>query len=66
MSEIKTSIGIPSGWTLSQQEVSNGVYNVRLTAYFGSTVEMTGTEIDELLASCIESAKSIDKQLGQL
>lgn len=65
MSEAKTSIDIPSGWTLSQQEVSNGVYHVQLTAYFGSIVEMTGTELDELVARCVESANSIDKQLGQ-
>ncbi|QJD80295.1 hypothetical protein [Spirosoma rhododendri] len=64
MSEAKTSINIPSGWTLSQQEISNGVYHVRLTAYFGSIVEMMGTELDELVAHCVESANNIDKQLG--
>ena len=59
------SIDIPSGWTLSQQEISNDVYHVRLTAHFGTTVEMIGTEIDELVARCVESANNINKQLGR-
>lgn len=66
MNEVNNHIdSIPRGWTLNQQEVANGVYKVRLTAYFGSIIEMIGTEVDELMARCIELAKEIEKQLSK-
>jgi hypothetical protein len=64
MNEAKAGMAIPNGWTLSQQEISNGIYQVRLTAYFGTIIDMTGTDIDDLMARCIESANSINKQPG--
>lgn len=57
--------GVPDGWTLSYEEVSNNVYKVRLKANYGSVVEITGdSDFEGIVARCIESAKEIDKKLG--
>lgn len=57
---------VPIGWTLSYEETSNNVYKMRLTSDWGPVVEITGTNFDELVDWCIDSAKEIDVQLLQV
>ncbi|QJX47992.1 hypothetical protein HMJ29_14005 [Hymenobacter taeanensis] len=53
---------ISLGSALSYDELSNGIYHVRLTSQYGLVVEATGgTELLELVSRCIEDALHIDK-----
>jgi len=54
---------IPAGWTLTSAEVSNGVYQMRLTWEHGPVVETTGDDIATMRAWCIEAALDIEDQL---
>jgi hypothetical protein len=56
---------IPTGWKLTYTEVSNSVYNMRLTREGGSCVETKGSEFDEMLVWRIDSALHIDDQVRQ-
>ena len=56
--EMEDIDGVPDGWKLSYEEVSNNVYKVRLIADYGSVVELTDQNDFEVIVSCcIESAK---------
>jgi hypothetical protein len=44
------------GWTFEIQEVSAGVFRVRAVADTGRSIEMTGTDPDEVLKRCREAA----------
>jgi hypothetical protein len=56
---------IPTGWKLTYAEVSNNVYNLRLISEGGSCIETKGSDFDEMLAWCIDSALNIDDQVRQ-
>lgn len=59
-------IEVPDGWRLSYEETSNNVYKVRLTSYWGPAVETTGTNFEEMVKWCINSAQEINIQLLQV
>jgi hypothetical protein len=52
---------IPTGWKLTYTEVSNNVYNMHVISERGSSVEIKGSNFDEMLAWCIDFALNIDK-----
>ena len=54
---------VPGGWTLTCAEVSNGVYEMRLTWDRGPVVETTGTDVPALQTWCIEAALAIEDQV---
>ena len=54
---------IPFGWTLTYDEVSNNVFEMRLGWERGPYVETKGHDFDTMLKWCIESAKDIEDQL---
>jgi len=49
---------VPDGWILSYKEV----YKVSLKADYGSVIELVGSNFENILARCVESAKELDKQ----
>ena len=51
---------LPPGWKLTYDEISNGVYEMRLTWECGPHVETTGTDLESLVAWCIASARDIE------
>ncbi|SFF36886.1 hypothetical protein SAMN05216167_1566 [Spirosoma endophyticum] len=60
---MKTIEGVPDGWTLTYQEVSNNVYTVHLVTNFGSVVETTDSDdLDSIIAHCVESAREIENR----
>ncbi|WP_022826332.1 hypothetical protein [Hymenobacter norwichensis] len=66
MLTVKDFPTIPMGWTLTYDERSNGVYQVRLTSERGPQVETTGAaDLEQLVLECIKDAKAIDEQLQQ-
>ncbi|SFQ78773.1 hypothetical protein [Hymenobacter arizonensis] len=60
---MKNARDIPASWKLTYEEVSNGVYKMRLTWERGPFVETSGTDFEGLRAWCIESARNIEDQL---
>lgn len=54
---------IPAGWKLTYDEISNGVYVMRLAWDRGPIVETKGCDFDAMRTWCIESAKDIENQL---
>lgn len=54
---------IPAGWTLTSTEVSNGVYQLRLTWEHGPVVETTGDDVATMRAWCLKAALDIEDQL---
>ncbi|GAA3920588.1 hypothetical protein GCM10022406_03650 [Hymenobacter algoricola] len=51
---------LPPGWKLTYDEVSNSVYEMRLTWERGPMVETKGTDFDGMLAWCVKSALDIE------
>jgi hypothetical protein len=62
---MENKLEIPLGWKLTYAEVSNNVYEMRLTWELGPMVETKGDDFDGMLSWCIESAKDIEDQLRQ-
>lgn len=54
---------IPVDWTLRQDEVSPGWYVVSLTSRHGPRVEISGTDLQELVDRCLAGANDIEQQL---
>ena len=53
-----------SKWKSEIIETSNGVYRLVMTHEFGSTIEMTGTDIEVLKAQAAEEVLNIEKKIG--
>ena len=51
---------IPPGWELTVDEVSSNVYEVRLTWDRGPLVETKGTDVEGMVAWCVQSARTIE------
>ena len=52
------------GWFFRLSEVSAGVYRAEGTDLWGRRVSRTGTDPDELLASCAVDAEDIERSTG--
>ena len=55
--------GLVEGWFFQCREVSAGVYEVKGTDLWGRQVGATGTDERELLRSCSESARAINRTI---
>ncbi|TGE08388.1 hypothetical protein [Hymenobacter fodinae] len=55
--------GVPTGWTLTYNELSNNFYHVLHTSEYGPAVEKNGSDLEQPISRCVEDAKEIDKQL---
>lgn len=53
------------GWTITINEVSNGVFRVTLTNTDGHKVEITDTAIDEVIERAVSDAFEIEKQISK-
>lgn len=61
---MKNGQEILAGWTLSFEEVSNSVYNVKLTDKFGRKTETTDSDLHKALITVENYAFDIEKQIS--